>query len=386
MTRPALATALGCLGALATAHAAEYSLEPSVTAHIEHNDNIRMTTAPHESVSGASLHPSLKLKYATEITELSGIGSVNFRRYSRESELNATDVFLNGLGRRQFATGSLGLAADYTRDSTLGTELQETGLVLTRKQRNRVNLRPDWTWQMTERSALSLGYQYTDVSYQDGRAAGLLDYRNHAVFSSLQHDLSARDRVTGTLMYQQYRPSPSTQQADTTSLQAGYTHLFSETLRGTAGVGVARIESQGLPTGDRTTTRSLGNLSVGKQFETGMMSARLSREVAPSGSGGLAQTDRAGLEWTGKLQETLSLRLAGAAYRTRFVDVTVPGSNDSTYYQLEPRLTWNATREWALETGYNYARQKHELNPTAATGNTVYVNAIYNWPKQAISR
>lgn len=369
-----------------SAQAAEYSLLPSITMRGEYSDNIRLTTAPHDSVWGVGLQPRLGAKYATETTELSGTGGLNIKGYTQESDLNAVDLLVKLSGRQSYATGQVGFGVDYVRDSTLASELEQTGLVLTRKQRDSLNLRPDWTWQITQRTGLTLGYQYTDVSYQDAQSAGLVNYRNHTFSSALRYEISPRSDVIGTLAYQQYEPSGSTAKVDTTSLLVRYSQRFSETLRGSAGIGLASTSSRGFPSGDTQSDRVLGHLGLERQFENGQVAVHFSRDVGPSGSGGLTQTDRAALEWLGKLRETLSLRVAGAAYHTRFIDQQQNGQNGSKYYQVEPRLTWQATSDWGLEAGYRYQWRKNEFETSSADANTLYLNAIYNWPKQAISR
>lgn len=80
------------------------------------------------------------------------------------------------------------------------------------------------------------------------------------------------------------------------------------------------------------------------------------------------------------------MRVAGAAYRTRFIDQQQVSRNNSRYYQVEPKLTWQATRDWSLEAGYNYQWRKNDLDTSSVDANTAYLNATYNWPKQAISR
>lgn len=380
--RPLFGFPLALMSAVwvASAQGAEYALEPSISMRGEYSDNIRLTTAPHQSVWGASLQPRLTGRYATDTTELSGTGGLNLRRYSRESELNATDVLLNLRGAQRYLTGRVGLGVDYVRDSTLVSELEETGLVLTRKQRDRFNLRPDWTWQITRRTALSLGYQYTDVSYEDVGQAGLVDYHSHTFSSALRHDLSPRDQVSGTLAHQQYRPSGTARDVDVTTLLAGYSHLFSATLRGSASIGLADINSRGSPAGDTRSNRVLGSLTLENQLQAGQIAARLGREVGPTGLGGIVEIDRAAIEWFDRFTQTLSFRIAGATYRTRFLDQQQVGG--SKYYQVEPRLTWQATRDWALEAGYRHQWRKRESDPMSADANTVYVSAIYNWPRR----
>jgi hypothetical protein len=365
-----------------TGRSAEWSVESSVSARGLYDSNIALTTGPHNSVTGGSLAPKVTFGYDTELATVSGSGTVDVQRYS-ESGLDTTDVLLRLAGHRKLERASYGLTLDYVKDTTLESELRETGQVVGRKQRRSFNLSPDALWQVSERTDATVGFRYSDVRYQDASAGGYVDYRYPAVFSTLLYRLSPRDEVTGRLSLSRYDPSTPSLPHNDTTLKGEYTVLFSETQRGAFSLGIAHLSGAALQGGG--TNRIVGRASISQSFENGSLGFSLSQEINPTGSGSLAQVDRAAIELVTQLRETISLYLAGAIYRTRFV-ASAPNSSNSEYYQLASRLTWDLARDWSLAAGYSYQNLKYFATPSAATGNTVYVTLAYRWPRQSASR
>src|SRR5438105_8907936 len=112
--------------------AAEWSMEPSVGLRAEHNDNIQFTSAPHPSVWGTILSPDVKFSGQTETLTVTGGLRLNFNRYFGEHGLDSTDHILSLRSSYKAERNILGLNIDSIRDSTLVSELNETGLVQAR--------------------------------------------------------------------------------------------------------------------------------------------------------------------------------------------------------------------------------------------------------------
>ncbi len=364
-------------------YSAEWSIEPSVSIRGMYDDNIRLTRDAHESVAGLWLSPQIKLSYESEVALVSGSGALNAQRYRPDRGLDTTDTLLHLTGRRKYETGSYGLTLDYVRDTTLQSELQQTGQVQVRTPRRSVNLTPDWMLRLTERFDAVAGYQYSDVTYDNASSFGLFDYRYHTVYSMLQYKLSPLDEASATLSYSRYDPSESTLRLNDATVRFAYKRAFSETLRGLVSVGVTHLSGPGTPTG--ATNRAIGNASLDRQYESGLLGFRLSRELQPSASGSLALVNRAAVETSLRPRETVTLFLDAAIYRTQYVSF-VPTSGESTYFQVEPRVSLLLTRDWSVQAGYNYRHLKYRTEPSAAVGNVVYVSFIYNWPKLALSQ
>lgn len=396
-----------CVGlafAALPAWCAEWSAEPSVTLREEYNDNFLLTTLPHNAVWGTILTPSLKLSRRSEVSETSVSARLNFNRYAGERDLDRNDQYykLNSSykSERNIWAGDF----SYTRDSTLFSELDETGIVQTRAQRNRLSLAPSWTRMLSERNSLRLGYQIDRVSY-DSNSAGLIDYRNQSVDAGWLHQFSPKDLVTLALFYSTFQTANDSNKANTIGLQGGLTHDFSETMQGSIVLGVRSIKStvkglstqlveilpgfflpvlvpQTLNTTDRATVL---NARLEKRFETVTINGSVSREQSPTGNGSLVETDRLRIGVSRRVTENLTASANGNVYHSRYIGNAVNAA-DRKYYELALNLNWRMTERWRVESGYRYARLEYQSSGTAPDSNLVFASIRYDWPIISIAR
>ena len=216
--------------------AAEWSAEPRVSLRTGYNDNIRLRAADHDLVWETALSPSVKFGVAKEHQGLSGDAGFAIRRYTGGSGLESSDILdredyhLNTDAFHNTLRDSFKANLDYTRDSTLDSELDETGNVIQdRATRERLSLGPSWTRTLTELTSLELAYDYSNVEYSDDPGANLVDYKYHVTSASLIRQLTPRMQATLAAGYSSYRPDTDFD-SDTLSLQAGLSRNFSETL------------------------------------------------------------------------------------------------------------------------------------------------------------
>jgi hypothetical protein len=414
------------------AHAAEWSAEPSVTMGERYDDNIHITTAPHNAVWSTRVSPSMKLSGKLEMFEISGSAGVTVNRYSGEKGLDTTDQVFNLSSLYNTELDSLGLTVSHTLDSTLASELAQTGYVSSRKQRRFNSLSPSWTRALTERLKFTADYQYSDAKYESD--PNLTDYTYQQVRGILEYMWSERDQLFlvvssdkvgyasasgavpvgigfGRLGLQlvgggQY--SLTDRDTKTKNVMVGMSRNFSESLSGTLKIGRRSTVSTSVTTCNgisdsctfyanamitdpvitlRQATRSSGSTleaSVNKQFETLTIGGQASRELNASGSG-LVETSNVGILMSDKLSETLSGTLNVSVYSTKYQG-DVPTNNDSRYLSIAPGLSWRMSEWWLMDAGYNHTRQKFVNSLSAATANSIYVNFTYNWPKISVSR
>ena len=368
----------------------------------EYNDNILLTTLPHNAVWGTILTPSLTLSRSSEVSQTSASARLNFNRYAGESGLDRNDQYFalssNYKTERDIWAGD----ASYTRDSTLTSELNQTGIVQARTQRNLLTLAPSWTRMLSERNSLKLGYEYDQASY-DGSSVGLINYSNQSAQASWLYQLSESDLVNMTASYSRFQTADGNHKADTAGIQGGLTHSFSETLKGSVLMGLNRTHSiinspaQVLVIGpfilhlpaqtvSSTDVVPVLNATLEKQFETTTVNVSASRTLNPTGNGVLAETDRLGLGVSRKFSETLSGSVNGSAYRSRYIGNAAVASANSRYYELALNLNWHMNERWVLDSGYRYARVEYQASSVVPVSNMVYASVRYDWPKISASR
>ena len=182
---------LGCIFSSAAAVAAEWSVEPSVSAREEYNDNIRFTNAPHPGVWQTTLSPKVKFSSKTEVSEVSGSAQMNFNRYANEHDLDRNDRMFSVLGSLTSERDVWGMNASYNQDSTSESERLTTGVVQSRTQRSVTGLSPSWSRALTEKSSVRLDYNYQGVKYAN--PVGLTDYTNQQATGTWQYQWSEQD-------------------------------------------------------------------------------------------------------------------------------------------------------------------------------------------------
>jgi hypothetical protein len=391
------------------AHAAEWSMEPTVGFSANYNDNITLTAAPHPTVWGLQLSPAVQFSGETETLKVTGGLRLGFVRYYGEEGLDHNDYYFTS--RTSYKAGErdvLGLNLAANSDPTLVTELETTGVVVAYRQRTQLTANPSWSRSLTETTAVTASYTYTGVNYADTTGTSLIDYSDQTGSLGLQTILDEKNRASVAAYYDRYQTSPASFLANTYGIQAGIDHYFSETLHGTLVAGVRKTQSTttaqalvcdgpilfGICFGNLITLTSVNDQSsTGWTFNAGLekrwgetttVSGRLSREIYPTGNGQLVQTSRVQLAWTEQWSPTVTAYVTASAYQSVYVGGTVTGSN-SNYYRIEPRLSWHITDEWVLSALYSYSRVKYE-SATSASANAAYLTLSYAWPKMSVSR
>lgn len=400
-----------CLGGTAfyssKAHSAEWAIEPSVSLRTQYNDNIRLTAAPHDSVVMTALAPQITLRKRTEISDISVRGRFEVNRYWNDSSLNTSDgyYYLNStwLGERS----RLGFDGSFVRDSTLGSELTETGVVTGRTQRSSLRLNPQWSWSISPLSAVGVSYSLSDVRYDDNQGAGVSDYRNQDISVWVSRKLTEQDELQFGTSYSKYKTKPFSYESDTLGLTASYSHAFSERLKFDGLVGVRRTESSRMALTQVLVPwifpglfqvvlvpQRIDSKDNGVLFRAGIdgqwtartaLRGRLSRELNPSGVGSTVENDRLSAGVRHGFNENTSIDVNASVLRTNFSDDALKASN-SRYYALEARLDSRLDEHWSISAGYAYGRREFVNSAGSADSNSIFVAARYDWTKIAVSR
>ena len=406
--------------------AAEWSAEPRISLRSGYNDNIRLTTRDHDSVWETALTPAVKFGAAREHQGLFGDASASIRRFSggsgneSSSVLDREDYFLNTNAYHRTERDEFSALVNYTRDSTLDSELDTTGQALDNyATRTRLSLGPSWSRTLDERTRLTLGYNFSTVDYSDDSdVRDLVEYDYDVWSASLTRQFTPRLQGTLASSYSSYQPDTDAGlDSDTVNLQVGITRNFSETLTTSWLAGIRRTTSDTLiPTGtgtcfppvgtyptcggigfpvpdfkkdDTDDTGSVYSAEITKLLETGKISASLSRVSNPSGDGELLDTTRLKLsgehKFTETLRTTLSVEYSNAETIANFSGIR--DQTDQDLLRIRPKIFWRWRREWQLGAEYEYAeKDENNRNSDTATRNAFYLSLTYRQPKISLSR
>ena len=220
-----------------TVQATEWSAEPRISLRSGYNDNIRLTTADHDSVWEADVTPAVKFGVSTENQGLFGNADVSIRRFYGGSGANSSSLLdredyhfkVNSYQRTE--RNNFGADIDITQDSTLDTELTQTGQVIeNRATRLSTVLNPSWTRLIDEKTRLQLEYRFNRVEYSDEVGQNnLVNYDYNTVSASLVRNFTARTQGTISTSFDRYKPETGLN-SDSYAVQVGITRQHSETL------------------------------------------------------------------------------------------------------------------------------------------------------------
>lgn len=382
-------------------HGAEWKFDPTVQLKAGYNDNINLTPDNEVDSTEITLTPSAQFGVETPRSGLSGVARFDFRRFPQESNLDDNNA---RLGIRSFYAmdrSRVGLDADLIKDTTLDSQLDETGLVLDRTDRLERSLSPNFTWMFGERSRLEASYTLRDVNYDDS-ADGFSDFTSHSGQLSLVRTLSERTSASITAGHR-FTDSSNNIESLFSYLQGGASIRFSETLSVSLSAGIRRTETRfpevipiffgpfflGTVDTGRTTERSewgsVFGASIDKQFERGQATLSTSRNVDNTVSGIQVEVFQVNGRYLRHFSPTLSGALDLGWYDSQSTDAGSRAFN-RRYWTVEPHLDWDFAQFWRLSATYRLREQEFESSGDNATQNSAYLTLTYRWPRIAISR
>ena len=384
--------------------AAEWKIDPTVAFRTGYNDNIRLSIDEEVSSAEVRLSPSAVFSVATPTSGSSGNLRFDFRRFEDDSDLDDNNVRFVTSSYHRMERSELGLDLDFIKDTTLDSQLVNTGLVLDRVDRRTINIGPSWTYNLDERTNARFGYTYRDVQYDDTDETGYVDFHVNSGEATLQRVLNERTVTSITLSHNQSK-NDNDVKSKNTNLQGGGSYRFSETLSASLFVGVRHTKvdfSQSslipifvgdiiigfIPLNEDVSRSDWGYTFSGslmKDFLRGQSGLSASRVISNDINGIPIEVDRLGWDNLYRFSETLSAELNLSFYQSETGN-DARSSLNRDYYDIEPRFNWDFQQFWRISGSYRYRKQTFDNTGDDATQNAAYLTLTYRWPRIAISR
>jgi hypothetical protein len=341
--------------------AAEWKIDPTIQFRAGYNDNIRMNIDDEISSAEARLSPSAIFSVETSESGLFGDLRFDFRRFKDDSNLDDNNVRFLTSSYHRMERSELGLDLDLIKDTTLDSQLENTGLVSDRVTRYRVNVGPNWSYNLDERTTARFSYTYSDVQYNNTGENGFVNFHVNSGQASLQRVLNERAVASTPLSYNQ---TSNDNQVDTKNinLQGGASYQFSETLSASLFAGVRGTETDFsqtsqipifsgdiiigfIPLNEDVTRSDWGYTfsgSLTKNFLRGQTGVSTSRNISFDINGIPIEVTRLGWNNLYRFSETLSGDLDLGFYQSE-TNNNARSNLNRKYYTLEPKFNWNFT-------------------------------------------
>lgn len=372
---------------MGTVQGAEWIFQPSIDLASTYDDNVELTTGSPTSASGYIVAPRFSLKRNTETSKMDLDAYAAVTDYQQADVEDRTETVASLRSKNQTSErATFGLDGELRRDTLFAYLNQGRGVgdlrdvdvglsTSARIRRTYLAANPYFDWLLTERSSVRLGYRLTDASFSNAGGTGLIDYKEHIISGSYNHQLTEQNSASLTANAMRYRPDNSTNEADTIQLLAGISRAFSESTRGSFAIG-----------GSDTTQTEAGvegsssgvvlRAELVQKSEISQLDTVLSRDVAPSGIGRSLRTDQFRIRWLRKTSPTVDFILDGQAIRTHVLEGSDP-TIDRRYLEIAPHFQWHWIEHWAISGGYRYRRQKYDADTNSADSNAVFLGVTY---------
>lgn len=388
----------------AGAEAAEWKIDPTLEFNAGYNDNVRQTIDDKTSSAEATFSPSSKFSVETAESGLSGDLRFDFRRFEEDSDLDDNNVRLLINSFHRMERSEIGLDAGLIKDTTLDSQLENTGLIFNRETRYSVYAGPNWAYKLNERTTASFSYKYRDVQYDNTGENGFVDFNTHSGQASLNRIVNERATASVILSYSK-NDNDNDVKTNNTNLQTGGSYQISETLSTSMFAGVRHTEADfsqdsliPIFSGDtiigfvpltQDVSRSdwgyTFNGSLSKAFLRGQTSLSASRDISNDANGIPIEVTRANWSNLYRFTEILSVNLnIGISNSQSGNSAGTKLSRD--YYTIEPGFNWNLEKFWSISGSYRYRKQTFDNTSDDATQNAAYLTLTYQWPRIAVSR
>ena len=351
-----------------------------------YNDNLFITTQPHDATYGFWVSPAAEFTGKTERLEVSTQAKVSFASYYGGNPFNFTNIHLPLSVRYTTEKDVLGFTGGFVRDHTLSGELLTTGLVVRFTQRNQWTANPTWTRKITEKLSFQSGSQFIDTTYENALSTNLRDYQLYGGSGGLLYQMTEQDQLHLSGLYTNYHTinSPVPVRSSFPGVDLGLTHAFTETLTGTLHGGPSFVSTMAQTTGGNIKAQNtiwLFGASLAKKFEHTSIQVDVARNIVPSGFGQLVKTDRAGVTVSHDLTEALTASFNGSVYRTSSAtsSASVGTFPESRFLSATPRVAWEFSEWWKLELSYTYQHREVDGFSNTATSNATMFALTYNY-------
>jgi len=371
---------LGALLAPCAASAGQWYLAPYASGATRYDDNIQLLRDDAEDSFGILWAAGARLGVRGERGAAVLDARSEVTEYPVGDDLETRNQFFELDAHHDTELSRWQLEARFVRDTTLTSEVEDTGLLAGQRRREFGRINPSWSRRLGERTHLTFAYDLEDATFAGADPSGPLDHRYHLASTRIDHALDARQSVFAQLFGSRYQAPDLDVETDTVGLRLGARRRVLESLEATAFLGARRSDSSfrsGRTSRDDDTVGVLAGASLLYKGERDVVDASYERDLFPSSGGQVQESDRVIVRWRRDLSPRLQFLLVGRL----IVNDSDPGPRirpERYLVSVEPQLRWRLTEALALEASYRYRRQ-HRDGRGSADSNAVVLYATYRW-------
>jgi hypothetical protein len=316
-------------------------MSPMYSSSVDYDSN-RLLSTDARGTQAAVLTADLRFKRALENTDISIEPRYTLRRYSDSRYGNGDERSLFAGINWQGELTTLSLTGSIWDQSTLTSELLETGIVHRDTHRLLIQGATNWIWQQTERRQLIAQFSYMDVKYYGQGVAQLPGYRYPSGSIGERFNFTERSSLTLSVFGSELASDTQGNSSREYGMQTQVIHAFSERTRFDGSVGVSKRLLSG--------ASSYGTdaaISITQDYTRGNLSLNYTRSLVPYGFGFLVERQQLTVSGTYRLTDYVDANIS--AFRIKNNQLTVALHLDRpSYDSVSTGISWHPTETWNL--------------------------------------
>jgi hypothetical protein len=382
---------MSCLCILSSVQAAEWSLTGRLDPTVQYDDNVFMSGTDEESGTRYTMTPTATISRATESSNASLDLGYRLENWSSVNIDNSENPFANFNGSYYNERSEYGLALAYVEDTTRETAADDSGNFRAQGTITTKTIAPYYNYQLTERDTLSFNASYSEREYDintfnDNELKFIETAWWHLYTERLSGGLSV-----GVYNYQADSSLTSfSVEHDNYNFLALLAYQLTELWQLDGRAGIRRLESEltndfGFKE-DNTASGTSYAFTATRENEIDTLVLGVSQELNPNSDGSVDEQQRAHVNWSRNLSETLTANIF-ATYLESESESRDILKQERKYYEFSPSIIWNFEENLGLEFGYRYRKQDRDgILSTDADSNSAFVALRYDWDGIRASR
>jgi hypothetical protein len=359
---------------------AETDINASIGLVQEYDDNIFFTRENEVSDSITHIIPAIGLNHATELFNFSALARWNSWLYWDNNDLNTTNQnYLVDGKYRLTERWSISGDAAYLKDTTLQSQLEETGIVGIRQERERIDAGAGTAYNVSERSFIGFDYNYRKINYQQQFSVD-----NELNSFKLSYNRRLSNQVDVLSIFPEFTYGTSDQwDAYNYTLNFQLTHQFDPTLKSSFLIGPRFTQINYKD--ERDEQNNWGGVLeawIEKKGEVTVGRLSLINRLATRSDGDIVNVARLLGDVDRRLTERFGVGFRGGLYYTRPIKDVAPKTGDYWYYILSPSLFYQLTENYVVRLLYSFDQQiQPDLDNPRKNRQRIWLSIDFNFPK-----
>jgi hypothetical protein len=357
--------------------ALDNTVVPSIAVIEQYNDNVLFQRTDPQDDFITTVHPGLGVSVESEITDVEASADAYLNYYAKETDLNDQayrgELLLDSqfLERWRFQA-----SGEFIRDTTLESQLLETGRVFNRDDRNQFEGNLRGTLAITELTSLSIGYLYRQVEYE---SADFVNYNVDSISMNLSRKLKNQIDTLSIHGGYSYNESPE-REIDTYSAGLGWRRELTDIYSIRVSGGYRTTKTLNINRDEKTSDGATFDIRLSRKGETYDAFIGYRRGLTNAASGEYLEYDRVYGRVERNLSERSKVGLNGRIVFSR--DNSDIAANNNRFFQVEPSYSYNVTENSVASVGYRYSEDYDDNleGEKSASRNVVWVLYRINLP------